>query len=102
MAGAPIFTLTRQSPATASRLVLDETTTPTSLAQAVTRDASLQDALVASIHDAAVGLVCLEPAGGEMHVHHADVGGVDRADRQAILVESDLALIDVDLEEPPE
>ena len=44
--------------------------------------------------DAAVGLVCLEPAGGEMHVHHAEVGGVDRADRQAILVESDLALID--------
>ena len=52
---SPELTLTRQSPATASRLVLDETTTPTSLAQAVTRNASLQDALVASIHDAADG-----------------------------------------------
>ena len=52
---SPGLTLTRQAPATTTRLILDETTTPTSLALAATRTASLQDALVASSHDAADG-----------------------------------------------
>jgi len=54
------FTLTRQAPAApAATLVLDEDATPTSIAQAVTKSAALQDALVATVHDAAEGETAL-------------------------------------------
>jgi len=54
------LTLTRQTPAApAATLVLDEDSTPTQLARAVTTNPGLQDALVATVHDAARGETAL-------------------------------------------
>jgi hypothetical protein len=44
--------------------------------------------------DAAVGLVGLERRRLQREIDHADVGGVDRADGEFVLVQSDLALLD--------
>jgi hypothetical protein len=51
----PGLTLTRQAPADAVTISLDADTTPTRLARAVTRSADIQDALVATLHEAADG-----------------------------------------------
>ncbi|MUV61726.1 hypothetical protein [Halobacterium sp. CBA1126] len=57
---SPGLTLTRQTPAApATTLVLDEDTTPTQVARTITTTPGLQDALVATVHDAAAGETAL-------------------------------------------